>query len=535
MKRMSLVVFSILLIATCSVFALEPVAQSVQTNTLERYRSTYEATAAKITTEIQQKKVDALVQYGKALDDAMTILKQKGDIDTYSVVTAEAKRFRTDKTILTNATEPFVVSAISKYRKQITDIDAESSRRQVALLKQYITVLNGKIRELMAKDMIDEATTAGNQRNVAEVLLKSLEGEPTKVSPEPVAETAQSKAGLEIVTPNEKPSILGEDKPASTSTSPDSAISSQPVDTPTQQSKQSVPAEAVEFNKHKYMLFGVASWTEAKDHCEELGGHLVTINSLAEWNFIKQQYKKWGVSGFWMGAKVEKDSPWFSAKKFTWVTGEPFSFQAWAPNGLLDARHVNLLACFTHEGITAWHNVQEGDARIDAYVCEWDSDTTQSPAQVSRPLVGPATVANAIYLSDMTEASVSGCTSYGLVKGKLDTWAVNGKIPRKGLLACAPSSLVYDVGNLKMTTLEGSVGIGRVNLNSSVKFRIHGDDKLLWESDELRQGSKPGISPTAKFSVNITGISRIELEVDPLGDVNSDHSIWIDPRLSRQR
>ena len=117
----------------------------------------------------------------------------------------------------------------------------------------------------------------------------------------------------------------------------------------------------------------------------------------------------------------------------------------------------------------------------------------------------------------------------------MDTWAVNGKVPRKGILACAPSSVVYDISNLKMTTLEGSVGIGRVNLNSSVKFRIHGNDKLLWESDELRQGPKQGVSPVVKFSVTVTGMSRIELEVDPLGDINSDHSIWIDPRLTRQR
>jgi hypothetical protein len=509
--------------------------QSVKTNTLERYRTTYEATTARITSEIQQQRADALVQYGKLLDTAMTILKQKGDIDAYGVVSAEAKRFATDKTVLTNSTEPYISAAVNRYQKQLTEADAELSRRQTALLKQYIGALNGLVRELMAKDKIDDAKAVGNQRNVAEALLKSFEGEPPKVNPSPIATPEQPKISPVSVTLTETTKSPDVAQPATTSAIPDSVTSSQPINTPDQPPKKDVPPDTVEFNKHKYMLLGVATWTEAKEHCEELGGHLVTINSSAEWNFIKQQYKKWGVSGIWLGAKVEKDSPWFSSRNFTWVTGEPFSYQAWAPNGLIDARHVNLLACFTHEGITAWHNVQEGDARIDAYVCEWDSDAKQQPAQASQPVVGASPVGNTVYLSDLHETSVSGCTSYGLVKGRLDTWTVNGKIPRHGILACAPSSVVYDIGNLKMTTLEGSVGIGRVNVNSSVKFRIHGDDKLLWESDELRQGPKQGVSPDIKFSVNITGISRVELEVDPLGGVNSDHSIWIDPRLTRQR
>lgn len=175
MNKMGLVVFCILAITTCPGYSAESGTPIVQTNTLDRYRATYETTAAKITSETQQKKADALVQYGKLLDTAMTILKQKGDIDAYGVVSAEAKRFATDKTVLTSATEPYISAAVARYQKQIAEADAEQTRRQTALLKKYIVVLNGLVRELMAKDKLDDAKAAGDVRKSAEALLADIE------------------------------------------------------------------------------------------------------------------------------------------------------------------------------------------------------------------------------------------------------------------------------------------------------------------------------------------------------------------------
>ena len=183
MNTMSLAVFCILAITTCPGFSAESGTPLVQTNMLARYRTTYETTAAKITSETQQKKVDALVQYGKTLDSAMTVLKQKGDIDNFGIIDAEAKRFATDKTILTNATQPYVVSAVAKYQKLIAEIEADSTLRQVNLLKKYITALNGLVRDLMAKDKIEEAKAVGDIRKTAEVLLSDMETIGGKTAP----------------------------------------------------------------------------------------------------------------------------------------------------------------------------------------------------------------------------------------------------------------------------------------------------------------------------------------------------------------
>jgi hypothetical protein len=74
-----------------------------------------------------------------------------------------------------------------------------------------------------------------------------------------------------------------------------------------------------------------ASWLEAKGKAAELGGHLVTITSREEADWI---YATFGTrlssdrraSSIWLGASAAE-----SGQPFTWVTGETFSFADWNP------------------------------------------------------------------------------------------------------------------------------------------------------------------------------------------------------------
>ena len=683
---MALVVLGFWAMTNSLGFAAETATQTARTNTLDRYRTTYEATTAKITSETQQLKAEALVQYGKLLDSAMTILKQKGDIDAFGVVSAEAKRFATDKTVLTNATNPYISSAVTRFQKQLIEADTEQTRRQTALLKQYIGALSGLVRDLMAKDKIDDAKEAGEIRKAAEVLLADIEKPATSVVPvNPVSLTPKQpaeavpveqilKTAVQEPSPTNEPSsepVSVQDKTVATPqnqasrimakdkvghqlrdvkhgetitisyvkgmwtphsvynpvmTSPDEKdgcplkvfgrlekdfvlLATVPIGTketpfeyqfeddypevrigmgelfnygfdvhdgfvvytimrgrssvqnggePNTPGAKAVatgeptPASAtpkessdrLAYGGHHYSFVdahGHITYEKSVSECESLGGHLVTPNTRNEWEWIKRTFLEGNAEKkfrtIYLGIEMPEKG-WWTAPETKWIDGQKFSAKTadWASGHPWDhktATGYRFRWIMTFDG--HWATVGSDDERINGFVCEWDTSTNSPPATAQHSSLGTVQTGNIVYLSDLPEASVSGCTSYGLVKGKLDTWTVNGKIPRKGILACAPSSVVYDISNLKMTTLEGSVGIGRVNVNSSVKFRIHGDDKLLWESDDLRQGSKQGVSPVVKFSVTVTGISRIELEVDPLGDINSDHSIWIDPRLTRQR
>lgn len=67
----------------------------------------------------------------------------------------------------------------------------------------------------------------------------------------------------------------------------------------------------------------VLAWSDAKAHCEGLGGHLVTITSQAENDFV---YGSIGIDGMnhWLGGTDESvEGAW------EWVTGEPWIYTRW--------------------------------------------------------------------------------------------------------------------------------------------------------------------------------------------------------------
>jgi lectin-like protein len=91
-------------------------------------------------------------------------------------------------------------------------------------------------------------------------------------------------------------------------------------------------------NGHRYRVVvapGELTWEDAKAQAIRLGGHLVTLTSSEENDFVfglvlitQDAYN--GDYGPWIGASqppdaIEPDQGW------GWVTGEPWSFTAWAP------------------------------------------------------------------------------------------------------------------------------------------------------------------------------------------------------------
>jgi len=74
------------------------------------------------------------------------------------------------------------------------------------------------------------------------------------------------------------------------------------------------------YNGHSYYRStGSAYWTQAKSNCDAMGGHLVTVTTSAENNFL---YNLWP-SG-WIGLTDEvTEGTW------KWVTGETYSYTSW--------------------------------------------------------------------------------------------------------------------------------------------------------------------------------------------------------------
>jgi hypothetical protein len=92
------------------------------------------------------------------------------------------------------------------------------------------------------------------------------------------------------------------------------------------------------YNGHSYYRStGSAYWTNARTNCSNMGGHLVTITSSGEQNFL---YNLWP-SG-WIGLTDEvNEGTW------RWVTGETYSYSNWnngEPNNAGDEDYVQFVS-----------------------------------------------------------------------------------------------------------------------------------------------------------------------------------------------
>ncbi len=79
------------------------------------------------------------------------------------------------------------------------------------------------------------------------------------------------------------------------------------------------------FNGKKYQLFDKhMKWSEAKEYCEQIGGHLITITSAEEEAFMEDLIRKGQNVMYWMGGKYD-----FNKSKWEWITGEGFTYSNW--------------------------------------------------------------------------------------------------------------------------------------------------------------------------------------------------------------
>ena len=125
-------------------------------------------------------------------------------------------------------------------------------------------------------------------------------------------------------------------------------------------------SEVVTYNGNRYMIsVARTGWYEAEEYCESLGGHLVTINSQEENDFLTETFTRPVSEAVMIGAwDSDAEGAW------RWVTGETFSYSNWRagePNNENDEDYALLL----DDG--SWN-----DGHLDReewlYVCEWEGE-----------------------------------------------------------------------------------------------------------------------------------------------------------------
>jgi hypothetical protein len=130
--------------------------------------------------------------------------------------------------------------------------------------------------------------------------------------------------------------------------------------------KAKIPKDAVKFGNHHYAVISdLATWHVARRKCEEMGGHLVTIETSKEETFVRQLIDKTTKFSVWLGASDEEvEGTWL------WITGKPVT-QVRIPDRLLDKDEKIGEHHLAYNGTSHDYNDWYAGGRA-MFVCEWD-------------------------------------------------------------------------------------------------------------------------------------------------------------------
>ena len=152
------------------------------------------------------------------------------------------------------------------------------------------------------------------------------------------------------------------------------------------QAEEAVPAVEASFDGHKYALYDLSmTWTEAKEYCQKLGGHLVTITSAEEQAFINSILPSGSMNLYWNGLAEPEENNW------QWVTGEPVDYLNWAsgePNNQFSGTESFCqIYCreYASGRIGQWNDACDDGGTDEFYrlshigfICEYDSSDVSS-------------------------------------------------------------------------------------------------------------------------------------------------------------
>ncbi|MCB1278843.1 lectin-like protein, partial [Prosthecobacter sp.] len=155
------------------------------------------------------------------------------------------------------------------------------------------------------------------------------------------------------------------------------------------------PVEVLAFGGHRYQFSPEKlNWEEAKAKAATTGGHLATITSQEENQWVLDTFvsKLPGGLSLWLGGT--NDNP---TRQWTWITGEPFTFTAWGA-GEPGTNPNEPVLCFSQMNM-GWGDIRTngiGNAdRRGGYLIEWDDASTKPMPASPAPVAIASTLATA--------------------------------------------------------------------------------------------------------------------------------------------
>jgi len=147
---------------------------------------------------------------------------------------------------------------------------------------------------------------------------------------------------------------------------------------------------AQDFTNHTYQVVtGLFTWHQAKADAESRGGHLLTITSQAEFDYIQSLGVLPDDVSYWLGATDEgQEGVW------SWVTREAWDFSLWSagePNNQGPENYLVAASSSSHQ----WNDWGRADSLVSHYVLEIERCTphkAQATAQLVNGFVVDATI-----------------------------------------------------------------------------------------------------------------------------------------------
>ena len=183
----------------------------------------------------------------------------------------------------------------------------------------------------------------------------------------------------------------------------------------------------VSLNNHVYRLFTRANtWTNAKNFCESLGGHLITINNDEEKNLAGELIKLgrseigslFGI-GVWVGGK-RTNNTWH------WVTNEDFNVTV---GNIDNENNGDYLLLIEDGGDLSFEDMS--NSVVSFFICEWESVKAE---------FAPLNPEYVLWSNDK-DAYYSG-KNYGVIPSPIDFSHLSANPPTKTWTTILPSA--YD-------------------------------------------------------------------------------------------
>ena len=144
------------------------------------------------------------------------------------------------------------------------------------------------------------------------------------------------------------------------------------------------------YNGHSYKLFDTSmDWNSAQQYCQGLGGHLVTINSADEQQFVSTIASKSSKKNVWLGGYKNDEG------SFAWITGEKAQFSNWSagePSNYDNTENAVMMYTYSNGAVNLgeWNDIASTGGTVSGFkledigfICEWETAPQTSTTEAT--------------------------------------------------------------------------------------------------------------------------------------------------------